>query len=162
MTTFQPYHWPSALLWGFISTLILTSTLSAGRGLGLTRMDIPYMLGTIFTADRDRAKWIGFVVHLLNGLLFALLYVAALITSGHTTWWFGALLGVMQSFFVLTIGMALLPAVHPRMASEEYGPDPTQQLEPPGFMALNYGRQTPIATVISHVIYGVVIGLFYR
>jgi hypothetical protein len=30
-----------------------------------------------------------------------------------------------------------LPAMHPRMASEQDGPTPTKQLEPPGFMALN-------------------------
>ena len=156
------YHWPSALLWGFISTLLLSSILSAGRGLGFTRMDMSYMLGTLFTTDRDRAKWIGFLLHLFNGLAFALIYVAALINSGLKTWWFGGILGLLQAFFVLTIVMSVLPAVHPRMASEEHGPDPTRQLEPPGFMALNYGRQTPLATVFAHVLYGMVIGLFYR
>ena len=28
-------------------------------GVGLTRMNIPYMLGTMFTRNRDRAKVIG-------------------------------------------------------------------------------------------------------
>lgn len=33
-------------------------------------------------------------------------------------------------------------------------------LEPPGFMLLNYGRATPIATVLAHMAYGAVIGCF--
>ena len=33
-------------------------------------------------------------------------------------------------------------------------------LEPPGFMLLNYGRATPIATVLGHVAYGAIIGFF--
>jgi hypothetical protein len=52
--------------------------------------------------------------------------------------------------------------MHPRMASEQQGPTPTEQLEPPGFMALNYGRRTPIAVILSHTVYGGILGAFYR
>ena len=53
-------NWGSWLLWGFASTVVLTSILAGSQGIGLTRMNIPYMLGTIFTPSRDRAKFIGF------------------------------------------------------------------------------------------------------
>ena len=44
-------------MWGFASTIILTSILAGSQGIGLTRMNIPYMLGTIFKqqGDVDRA-----------------------------------------------------------------------------------------------------------
>jgi hypothetical protein len=48
------------------------------------------------------------------------------------------------------------------MASEQRGPEPTRQLEPPGFMALNYGRRTPLLTLLAHLVYGAIIGAFYR
>jgi hypothetical protein len=48
------------------------------------------------------------------------------------------------------------------MASEQDGPTPTKQLEPPGFMALNYGRRTPITVIVAHLLYGVILGTFYR
>ncbi|MBI4512523.1 MAG: hypothetical protein HY702_00295 [Gemmatimonadetes bacterium] len=35
-------------------------------------------------------------------------------------------------------------------------------LEPPGFLALNYGRQTPLLSLLAHVVYGAVLGGFYR
>ena len=41
------------------------------------------------------------------------------------------------------------------------GPTLMRQLEPPGFLALNYGLQTPIAVVITHIIFGIVLGSFY-
>jgi hypothetical protein len=151
-----------ALLWGFAATIILTTLLSASRALGLTRMDIPFMLGTIFTGNRDRAKWIGFLVHLLNGWAFALIYIAAFHASGWKNIWFGAAIGLVHILFVLIAGMAILPSIHPRMASEQHGPTPTRQLEPPGFLALNYGRQTPLASVFAHLIYGGVLGFFYQ
>jgi hypothetical protein len=36
----------------------------------------------------------------------------------------------------------------------------TPLLEPPGFLLVNYGRQTPIATLVSHVAYGALVGGF--
>jgi hypothetical protein len=33
-------------------------------------------------------------------------------------------------------------------------------LEPPGFMMLNYGPQTPLVSVVAHVGYGTVVGGF--
>jgi len=151
-----------ALLWGFVGTLILTVLMSGCRGLGLTRMDLPFMLGTIFTPNRDLAKWIGFLVHVVFGWLFAFLYAEAFVASGITHWWFGATIGLVHAMFVLLIGMRLLPGIHPRMADELRGPDPTRQLEPPGYLALHYGRGTPITTIVAHIIYGSVLGLFYR
>jgi hypothetical protein len=47
------------------------------------------------------------------------------------------------------------------MASKHHGPTPTRQLEPPGFMGLNYGQSTPVLTFVAHVLYGVLLGAFY-
>jgi len=60
------------------------------------------------------------------------------------------------------IGMGLMPGVHPRMASEQHGPEAQNMLEPPGFLALHYGVQTPLAIVISHAIFGAILGAFYQ
>jgi hypothetical protein len=49
----------SWLLWGFVSTVVLTAILAGSQGLGMTRMNIPYLLGTMFTPNRDRAKLYG-------------------------------------------------------------------------------------------------------
>lgn len=63
-------------LWGFAATVVLTTIMAGSQGLGLTRMNLPYMLGTLFTPHRDRARLIGIAVHLVNGWIFALLYLA--------------------------------------------------------------------------------------
>ncbi len=150
------------LLWGFVSTVVLTSLMAASQGLGLTRMNLPYMLGTMFTPNRDRAKLIGFGVHCLNGWLFASLYAAAFESRRRTAWWLGAAIGAVHAGFVLLAGMPLLPGLHPRMASEQHGPSPTRQLEPPGFLGLNYGYRTPLSVLVSHMVYGAILGACYR
>lgn len=155
-------NWPSALLWGFAATVVMTTVMAGSQWLGLTRMSLPFMIGTVFSADRDRAKAIGFVVHLVNGWAFAFLYAAVFESLGRATWWIGATVGIVHAAFVLLVGMTILPGLHPRMASEVRGPTPTRELEPPGFLALHYGRRTPITVAVAHVLYGVILGAFYR
>jgi hypothetical protein len=155
-------NWRGSVLWGFVGTLILTGLMSAGQGLGLSRMSLPYILGTMLTPDRDRAKLVGFGVHLLNGWWLAFVYAAVFQSWRQATWWLGALTGLMHGIFVLLVVMPLLPGLHPRMASEQRGPEPTRQLEPPGFLALNYGRRTPLALLLAHLAYGAILGAFYR
>jgi len=154
-------NWSSWLLWGFAGTVVLTSILSGSQGIGMTRMNIPYMLGTIFTPNRDKAKFIGFFLHFANGLIFSLIYVAAFQTVGKSTWWFGAAIGLVQAIFVLTVALPMLPALHPRMANEQYGPTVVRQLEPPGFLGLHYGVRTPVSVLIAHAIFGAILGAFY-
>ncbi|MBI2388584.1 MAG: hypothetical protein HYV09_03110 [Deltaproteobacteria bacterium] len=154
--------WTSWLLWGFVGTVVLTTLMSASQGLGLTRMSIPFMLGTMFTRRSDRAKLFGFLAHLMNGWLFALLYVAAFHAWDASGWWRGAAIGLVHASFVLAAAMPVLPYMHPRMAREDQGPDAAPRLEPPGFLALHYGARTPASVAISHVVYGAILGTFYR
>jgi hypothetical protein len=154
--------WHGWLLWGLVATVVLTAIMSIAQGVGLTRMNIPFMLGTMFTPNRDRAKLIGLGVHLINGWVFALGYFWVFFAVGTATWWLGALLGLLHAVFVLSAGMMVLPGLHPRMATEQYGPTVVRQLEPPGFFALHYGVRTPVAVVVAHLIFGIVLGACCR
>jgi hypothetical protein len=149
-------------LWGFVATIVLTTLMSAAQGLGLSRMSVPFILGAMVTPDRDRAPVLGFLIHLANGWAFAVVYALAFESWGRATWWLGAGIGLVHALAVLLAVMPVLPGFHPRMASERRGPDPTRALEPPGFLALHYGRGTPAVTVIAHVVYGAILGGFYR
>lgn len=155
-------NWPSWLLWGFVATIVLTTVSALSQGLGLTRMNIPYILGTAFTPDRDRAKVYGFFTHLAAGWVFSLPYALIFESIGTAGWWRGAVIGAVHGTFALVVVFAVLPGVHPRMASERHGPTAARLLEPPGFMAVNYGTQTPIAVFIAHLLFGIILGAFYH
>jgi hypothetical protein len=148
-------------LWGFAATLVLTMLLAGSQGLGLTRMNVPYLLGSIVTPRRDRAKVYGFVMHVLVGWMFALPYLAAFHLLHRATWWLGAAIGLVHGSFVLIAGLPVLPGLHPRMASPHHGPTITRQLEPPGFLGLNYGVQTPVSVLVAHAIFGALLGALY-
>jgi len=155
-------NWTSSLLAGFVGTVLLTTLEAGAQQLHLSRMSIPYLLGAAFTKGRDRAKVIGFFTHLLNGQLFALLYVAIFRATGEASALRGAIIGLVHAVVVLLVVVPLLPAIHPRMASLHQGPTELRQIEPPGPMALHYGVTTPLSVVIAHIVFGVAVGGLYR
>ena len=150
-----------AIAGGFVGTIVLTSSLRLMQALGLTRMDIPLLLGTAFSQDRRKATIIGYAVHFANGIVFALGYAAIFFAVGHAGWIFGGLLGIVHAAFAGgALVNVLLPAVHPRMGTPWTDAQKTPLLEPPGFMLVNYGRHTVIGTLLAHVAYGAIVGGF--
>lgn len=156
------FNWPASLLACLLGTLVMTTLDAGAQQLRLTRMSMPYLLGTMVTANRDRARIDGLLMHLFNGQVMGLLYVALFHHLGRATWWLGALFGLLHAAAVLLVVIPLLPTLHPRMASAEQGPTSTRQIEPPGLLALHYGLSTPVMIVLSHLAYGAVIGALYR
>ena len=149
----------SAAAAGFIGTLVLTTIIRAAAEMGLTRMDLAFLLGTIVTENRRRAKAIGYVFHFALGLVFALMYVEFFELVGRSAWWVGALLGALQAVFTATIVVnELLPVVHPRMATVDTAANRYALIEPPGFLMRNYGRSTFLVSLVAHIAYGAIIG----
>ncbi|NUT57155.1 MAG: hypothetical protein HOQ03_14415 [Thermoleophilia bacterium] len=148
-----------ALAGGLIGTVVLTSGSLLAQNLGWTRMDIPLLLGTIFSADRGRASVIGYAIHFANGLVFALAYGLVFEATGRAGWLFGLLLGAVHGAFagggLLNV---LLPAVHPRMGKRWTDARSAPVLEPPGFLLSNYGPATLVATFALHLVYGAIVG----
>jgi hypothetical protein len=148
------------IIWGFVATAAMTIVMQGSQGLGLSRLSLPFLLGTFFTGDRRRAVLIGFVSYVIGGWLFAFLYFLLFSSLGAYTWWLGLGIGLLHGLFLLVAALPVLPYIHPRMASEYDGASAIRKLEPPGFMALNYGSRTPLTTLAGQALYGVVLGGF--
>jgi hypothetical protein len=154
------------ILWGSIAgglvgTVVLTSVLRVSQEVGWTRMDLPLLLGTIFSTDRSRASVIGYALHFANGLLFSLGYAGIFYAVGRAGWDLGLVIGAVHGLFagggLVTV---LLPAVHPRMGTPWTDAEETPILEAPGFMLHNYGRATAVLTFVVHLVYGAIVGAF--
>ena len=148
------------LLWGLVATAAMTLLLESSRAMGLTRMSFPFLFGTWFTGHRRRATALGVAVYTVSGWIFSLGYALVFLSLGFSSWWLGALIGAIHGLFLLIVFLPVLACLHPRMATEHDGPTAARRLEPPGFLGLNYGRQTPIATMVGLIAYGAVLGAF--
>ncbi|HEX6915230.1 MAG TPA: hypothetical protein VF145_08300 [Chitinophagaceae bacterium] len=149
------------LISGFAATIVLTTIMAVSKPMGISRMDLPFLLGTMFTGNRNRAPFYGLLTHMIVGLAFAFIYAGVFTASDTNGWWFGLVTGLVHGLFVLSAGLQIVSAFHPRMAHAYQGPTPTKQLQPPGFFALNYGIGTPVVTLFAHMVYGSVLGFFY-
>jgi hypothetical protein len=150
-----------AVAGGFVGTLVLTTGLRAASELRLTRVDLPFLLGTAFTSNRVRAKAIGYGLHFVAGQAFALIYYAVFVAIDESGVLLGAVFGLVHALFAGTaLVNILLPVVHPRMGSPHTAADSSPLLEPPGFLMRSYGPSTPVVNVIVHVLYGAIVGAF--
>ena len=150
----------SALAGGVIGTLAMTTIIKASTELGVTRMDLSLLLGTVFTESRRRARAIGYVMYFVIGVAFAEAYGAVFAIVGHASWPLGALIGALHAVFIATVLVSvLLPVVHPRMATPDTAANDVTLIEPPGFLMLNYGRNTFLVTLAAHIVYGALVGL---
>ena len=151
--------WAGWALFGLVATTTLTAVMIAAQMGGLTRLDLPLLLGTVVTEDPDRARVAGFLIHLGIGQGFALGYAGSFSLLDRATWWLGGAFGLLHAAIALGVIVPLLAGVHPRMASARAGPACTATLEPPGLLGLNYGTQTPVVAVVAHLVYGVALGI---
>ena len=153
----------SALAGGVIGTLAMTTIIRAATELGLTRIDLPLLLGTVATENRRKARAIGYAMFFVLGVAFAEAYAGFFKIIGHASWRLGALIGALHAIFIATVLVSvLLPVVHPRMATSDTAANDITLIEPPGFLMLNYGRNTFLVTLAAHIVYGALVGLIVR
>jgi hypothetical protein len=153
----------SALVGGFAGTLVLTTVERAAGELHLTRMDLPFLLGTVVTDNRRRAKFYGYIFHFIIGLIFAMAYGAFFAAIGRSSVLLGAILGVIQALFNGTVLVTLLlPIAHPRIGTPDTAANEIALIEPPGFLLVNYGRSSFLITLAAHIAYGAIVAWAIR
>jgi hypothetical protein len=153
----------SAIWGGLLGTLVLTTIVRAATELGWTRMDLALLLGTTVSENRRKARALGYAFHFMLGPLFALGYAGVFASVGYSSWTLGAVLGALHAVFTGTVLVnVLLPLVHPRIATPDTAANDISLIEPPGFLMLNYGRNTFLITLIAHVAFGAVVGWMVR
>ena len=147
------------LLWGLLATALMTLILEGSQRAGLSRISLPLLFGTFITGNRSRAMALGFVLYLLGGWGFSVLYFLVFFDTGWGGPLTGAALGFLHGLFLLVTFLPLLAFIHPRMATDYEGPSGRPRLEPPGILGLHYGIGTPIITLAAQSAYGLVLGL---
>ncbi|MGH9078235.1 MAG: hypothetical protein ACRDY0_12450, partial [Acidimicrobiales bacterium] len=91
-----------------VGTAALTAIMEAAQARRLTRMSLPFMLGTMVTARRPLVRIWGTLLHFSNGVGFASGYALLFARSGRAGWRLGATVGALHGMVVL---VAALPIV---------------------------------------------------
>src|SRR3989304_8894140 len=111
-----------SIIAGLLGTLAMTLLMSMAPRMGMPKMDIIGMLGTMFTASEGAARVLGTPAHFMMGVIFAIIY--SLLWSlgiGSPTWLWGLIFSAVHGVVV----MGMLPGageVHPRPPPIQSGP----------------------------------------
>jgi len=136
---------------GFVATAAMTALMYAAPMMGMPKMDIATMLGTMFLASPGPALWLGMMIHLMMGtVLFPAIYGFALQPGSGSGTGRGVLLGLILWAAANLMVMPMMDAIHPMVKSG--------MMPAPGFLMLNLGVMAPVGSLIGHLVYGALLG----
>ena len=137
---------------GVMGALVMSFLIALARGLGM-QVNLEMMLGTMLGGPPSLSKWVmGFVMHLIIGGLWALLYAAGFEYLTHHASWVIGLGFAMIHALIAGVFMGIMPAIHPLI--------PAMMPAPGAFMA-HLGLMGVIAEFMLHLIYGAIVGAMY-
>lgn len=143
-----------AILGGWVGMLLLSALLYLAPALGFPLIDIPRLIGGIFSTNADIALWLGFALFFLTGVLLfspALAYFW-MDLPGRNVGFLGAILkGLVWSLILWVVLGLLLPVIG--FLNRLPG------MENPGLFALNLGIMAALWLLLCHLAFGLALAL---
>lgn len=147
----MPFNLVAAIIAGLVSTLVISAMMAMGPRMGMPEMDMPAMLGSMFGAPPNKA--LGWVMHLMLGALFAIVYALLFPVVGGNIIALGAVFGVAH-WLVVGLVMGMMPMMHAGIRSGEVA-------EPGVYMLRQGGAMGFVGGLMGHIVYGLVVGIVY-
>ncbi len=136
---------------GFVATVAMTALMYLAPMMGMPKMDIATMLGTMFLSRPAPAFWLGMMIHLMMGtVLFPAIYSFALQPGTGSGTGRGAFWGLILWAAANLMVMPLMGAIHPMVKSG--------MMPAPGFLMLHLGVMAPVGSLVGHLVYGMLLG----
>ncbi|MBI5354035.1 MAG: hypothetical protein HZB50_15440 [Chloroflexi bacterium] len=138
---------------GIVATIVFTMILMMAPKMGMPKMDIVSLLGSMFSAKPNPV--LGWMMHLMMGVIFALIY-AFLWSSGvgAATWVGGLIFGAVH-WLIVGMAMGMIPMMHVGIRSGT--------VQAPGLWMTGNGGGVMafMGGLIGHMIFGAVVALVY-
>lgn len=142
----------AAIVAGLVATLVFTVILMMAPRMGMPKMDIVELLGSMFGKPNPVLGW---MMHLMMGAIFALVYAFLWSNGiGAATWFSGLVFGAVH-WLVVGVMMAMIPMMHAGIKSGA--------VKAPGmWMTGNGGGMMAfMGGLVGHMIFGLVVALVY-
>jgi hypothetical protein len=141
----------SAAIAGMTASLVFSMILAMAPKMGMPKMDIVSLLGSMFGKPNQALGW---MMHLMMGVAFALIYAFLWSNEiGMATWLGGLVFGAVQWLMVGMV-MGVIPMMHVGIKS--------RAVKAPGLWMTNSGGFTAfMGGLLGHMIFGAVIALVY-
>lgn len=152
----HPSLFPMTILGGLVATVLLAALIHLGPALGLPSIDLPGLIGAVFSQDAGTALQAGYAIFLFAGMLVFPLVLSLLWPAlpGDTITFRGALLkGLLAGFGLFVLSGVLLPLFG------ALGRLPGSELDDPGLFGLAAGLLGPVVLLVEQILYGLALAL---
>jgi hypothetical protein len=141
----------SAVIAGVVASLVFSMILAIAPKMGMPKMDIVSLLGSMFGKPNQALGW---MMHLMMGVVFALIYTFLWSNGiGAATWTGGLVFGVVH-WLIVGMVMGMIPMMHVGIKSGA--------VQAPGlWMTNNGGAMAFMGGLVGHAIFGAVTALVY-
>ena len=141
----------SAVISGILGTLAISMVMAAAPMMGMPRMDIVDMLSTMFGKPN---RVLGWMMHLMMGVVFALIYAFLWSIGIGSPGWISGLIFGAAHWLAVGLMMAVIPIVHAGIKNGD--------VEAPGMWMINQGGMLSfVGGLMGHMIFGLVVALVY-
>jgi hypothetical protein len=149
----MPLNIVGAIVAGLAGTAAMTMLLMIAPMMGMPKMDIPGMLGSMFGAPGS--KPMGFVMHFMMGVVFAIIYAFLFsVIAGPSLIVLGLIFGAVH-WLIVGVMMAVIPMMHAGMRSGD--------VPAPGmYMMKSGGMMSFIGGLMGHLLFGVIVAVVYK
>jgi len=145
--------WGKAFGAGVVGAVVMTILLSGAIAANFRVLDFSMMWGTLVGLPIGTAAWVvGFVIHLLVGGIFALIYAVVFSVFSGAGALRGGAIGVVHAL-ITGIVLPLLPLVHPLMNNG--------YIRSPGPYFSGHGISGILFYFGIHIVFGMVVGWLY-
>lgn len=147
--------WLGAVVWGIVATFAFHLFSLMGKSMDMTRMDLLDLLGSMFVRPHSSAsRATGFALHHMNGALLGVAWAYGVQFVNVPANWlsglgWGIILWVLALILLTSVG-----GVHPAIRQHTE--------EDPGAAGTNFGKLTPLGSLMGHMVYGIALGLLYQ
>ncbi len=136
-------HLRDAVIAGSTGRMAMILLIYGGPLIGLPRIDVVSMLGSLVAPNKQDAVTLGGAIHFTMGILFALAYATLWgVGIGYAVWWWGLIFGAIHGIVVILL--LFLGVRVSRVFSE----------------GTNRVRVV-LAILLNHMVFGLVVGLIY-
>src|SRR5260370_40038229 len=109
-------HIRDAIIAGSTGRMAMLLLIYGGPLIGLPRIDVVSMLGSLAAPNKQDAVTLGGAIHFTMGILFAIVYAAFWsVGIGSPTWWWGLIFGASHGILVIVLLLVVM-RVHPQLS----------------------------------------------
>lgn len=135
---------------GLVATAVFTMILYIAPLMGMPKMDVPQIIGSMVLPQGGSAFAVGMAAHFMMGIIFVAIYALVWnVFDNNVTWWSGLIFGAVHAM-VAAVGMNMMLSMHKEVKAGRLG-NPMK----------TGGAKGMVGVLMAHLVFGLVVALVY-